>query len=68
MRNKARVRRMFFFFEFFENIILCFGVAIMCDLVHDVEAIFHLYELLVNLTKYQFHGITHILEKSKRFC
>ena len=58
-----------FCFRIFENIILCFGVAIMCDLVHDVEAIFHLYELLVNFSKLQFHGITHILEKkSKRFC
>ena len=29
------------FFRIFEIIIFCFGVAI-CDLVHDMEAIFHL--------------------------
>ena len=33
------------FFVFFEIIIFCFVVAI-CDLVHDVEIIFHLSYLL----------------------
>ena len=33
------------YFVFFEIIIFCFVVAI-CDLVHDVETIFHLYYLL----------------------
>ena len=33
------------FFVFFEIIIFCFVVAI-CDLVHDVETIFHLSYVL----------------------
>ena len=33
------------FFRIFESIVLCFDVAI-CDLVHDVEIIFHLSYLL----------------------
>ena len=68
------------FFRIFEIIIFCFVVAI-CDIVHDVETIFHLSYVLkasVNLfcnmsdaretANCSFTGITHISEKISRCC
>ena len=64
----------------FEIVIFCFVVAI-CDLVHDVGAIFHLSYVLTasgNLFRNMndaretancsFTGITHISEKFSRCC
>ena len=61
-------------------IIVCFVVAI-CDLVHDVETIFHLSYLLTasgfffenmsdarETANCSFTGITHISEKISRCC
>ena len=68
------------FFRIFEIVILCCVVAI-CNLVHDVETIFHLSYVLTasgNLfsnmsdacetANCSFTGITHISEKISRCC
>ena len=68
------------FFRILEIIIFCFVVAI-CDLVHDVDTLFHLSYVLTasgNLFRNMsdaretancsFMGITHISEKISRFC
>ena len=68
------------FFRIFEIIIFCFVVAI-CDLVHDVETIFHLSYVLkasgnlfrnisdaCETANCSFMGITHISEKISRCC
>ena len=52
---------MVIFFRFF---MFCFVVAI-CDLVHDVETIFHLSYVLTASGNCCFMGITHILEKKQ---
>ena len=46
---------------------LCFVVAI-CDLVHDVEIIFHLSYVLTASGNCNFMGITHISEKTSGCC
>ena len=71
------------FFVFLRLLFFCFVVAI-CDLVHDVETIFHISFVLTasgNLfckmtdaretaetTNCSFTGITHISEKISRCC
>ena len=68
------------FFVFLRLLIFCCVVAI-CDLVHDVETIFHLSHvliasgnLLLNMSdahetaNCSFTGITHISEKISRCC
>ena len=68
------------YFRIFGIIIFCFVVAI-CDLVQDVETIFHLSYLLtasgnlfLNMSDARetancsFTGITHISEKISRCC
>ena len=62
------------------TLVFCFVVAI-CDLVHDVETIFHLFyvhtasgNLFKNMSDARetancsFTGITHISEKISRCC
>ena len=44
------------------RILFCFVVAI-CDLVHDVETIFHLSYVRTAYGNYSFTGITHTSEK-----
>ena len=68
------------FFRIFRLLFFCFVVAI-CDLVHDVKTIFHIFYLLTafrNLffnmsdacetANSSFTGITHISEKISGCC